>query len=317
MKIIRSFFVGLMLIGFIANAQDKYKPVIDGPYRVLFHPAKYGDAINDHTVFQDKDSNWRVIGILSSGPNLLVTHSFVHGVGPSLDKEMAELPPLFERYPDHDLKYAPHVIVDNCGYHLFTGPGKIRHYTSPDGISWTFKDYVIKSDWGNLRDTMVIKIAEKQWLMYATDRENSITVFESNDLDHWTRKGTAFKAIKPATVYPKLIDISSCESPFVIFYQGYYYLSVCLTTTRNSNYSNTVIFRSRDPYNFGVYAASGKGQTADYVTTLSAHAAEYIRDKDGNWFITSCGWRQFRTPGGAAKGALNIAPLKWEKDSSH
>ena len=102
---------------------------------------------------------------------------------------------------------------------------------------------------------------------------------------------------------------------FVIFYQGYYYLSTCLTSgLKPSSYSNTVIIRSPDPYDFGVYAQGGPGQTSDYVTTLAAHAAEYIQDQDGKWYITSAGWREFPTPPGATKGALNIAPLRWEKD---
>jgi len=313
-------FLGLAIASLLficpaANAQEKFKPVIAGPYRVLFQPARSGDDINDHTVFQDRDGNWRMIGILSKGLNLLNTPGFAHGVGSSLNAEMTELPPLFENYPDHDRKWAPHVIVEKGVYHLYAGPGKIRHYTSPDGVNWTFQEIVIPSDWANLRDTMVLKIADGKWLMYVTDRDNSISVFESSDLDHWIRRVTAFHAIKPAPVYPPSLDISACESPFVIYYQGYYYLSTCLTSgIKPRSYSNTVIVRSLDPYHFGVYAQAGPGQTSDYVTTLAAHAAEYIQDQDGNWYITSAGWRQFPTPKGAAKGALNLAPLKWEKE---
>jgi arabinan endo-1,5-alpha-L-arabinosidase len=316
MKKMFGFYCAFLLLASAgASAQEKWSPEISGPYRILFQPQKYGDAINDHTVFQDREGNFRMVGILSKGLNLLLTPSFAHGVGTSLSAPLAEQPPLFADYPDRDKKWAPHVIVEKGIYHLYAGPGKIRHYTSPDGINWTFKDYVIKSDWPNLRDTMVIKIAEGKWLMYATDRQNSVTVFESTDLDHWTRKGTAFKAIKPATVFPKWEDISACESPFVIFYQGYYYLSVCLTTSsfKPGNYINTVVVRSKDPYNFGVFAAGGPGQTADYAATLKAHCAELIRDQDGNWFITSAGWREFPIPKGTVKGTLSIAPIKWVK----
>jgi len=316
--VVRYFFVlviaSAVLTGQVADAQEKFKPVISGPYRVLFRPSRYGDTINDHTVFADKYGEWRMIGILSRRLNLLNTPAFAHGVGSSLDVEMRELPPLFGSYPDRDRKWAPHVIVEKGVYHLYAGPGKIRHYASGDGVNWTFQKIVIRSDWANLRDTMVMKIADGEWLMYVTDRDNSISIFESGDLESWTRRGAAFHAIKPAPVYPRFIDISACESPFVIYYKGYYYLSTCLTNSfRFKSYSNTVIVRSADPRNFGVYAQGGYGQTSDYVTTLDAHAAEYIQDHDGNWHITSAGWRS-PTPKGATKGALNIAPLKWEKE---
>ena len=237
---------------------------------------------------------------------------------------MKELPVIFKDDPDQKPKWAPHVIKDNGVYHLYAGPDKIRHYTSPDGINWTFQAYVIDRPFSNLRDTMVIKIADQKWLMYAVDSQNTVSVFESSDFNHWTWKGTAFKAIKPAPVYPKWINISACESPFVIYFNGYYYLSVCLTaSTQPSTYSNTVIIRSKNPYDFGIYAGGGigaetgvsaaQGQTAEYVTTLSAHAAEYIQDQDGNWYITSCGWRGWKTPIGAKPGSLSIAPIKWVK----
>jgi len=307
-----SWFFLLLLGSFYAQGQEKWAPVMDGPYRTLFKPAKYGDTINDHAVFLDAQGNCRMIGILSKGLNLLLTPSFAHGVGPSLKAQMTELPPLFADYPDRDKKWAPHVIVEKGLYHLYAGPGKIRHYTSQDGVNWTFKDIVIKSDWPDLRDTMVLKISDGKWLMYVTDQHNSITVYESKDLDNWVRKGTAFQAKKPATVYSKWNNISACESPFVFFYDGYYYLSICLTNGfMPKTYSDTVIVRSKDPYNFGVFAAGGPGQTSDYVTTLKAHCAEYIKDQDGNWFITSAGWREFPTPKGTVKGTLSIAPIKW------
>lgn len=312
-----------LLISGAAGGQDKFKPEIAGPYRVLFKPVQSGDAINDHTVFQDAKGNWRMIGIVSRGNGLvetLLTPAFAHAVSPSLNQEMKELPVIFADYPDTRPKWAPHIIKDTGVYHLYAGPNKIRHYTSSDGVNWTFDSYVIDRPFSNLRDTMVIKIGERLWLMYATDSQNTISVFESTDLEKWEWKGTAFKAIKPAPVYPKWIDISACESPFVIYYNGYYYLSVCLTASNQpSSYSNTVIIRSKNPYDFGVYSGAQTGvsaprtQTAEYVTTLSAHAAEYIQDQDGNWWITSCGWHGGKTPQGFEPGTLSIAPLKWIK----
>jgi len=307
-------FALIFAAGFGAAAQEKFSPVIAGPYRVLFQPEKRGKAVNDHTIFQDAQGDWRMIGILVTGINILDTPWFAHGVTRSLEKQMDELAPLFGAYPDRGRKYAPHVIVDQGIYHLYAGPGKIRHYLSRDGIDWEFKGIVIDTGWPHLRDTMVLKIGDSQWLMYATDRDNSIAVFESADLNRWSRKGAAFKAKKPAPVYPAWLNISACESPFVIYYHGYYYLSVCLTSAlKPSSYNNTVIIRSKNPLDFGVFAQGGKGQTSEHVTTLASHASEYIRDKEGNWHITSCGFREFKPAKGAKRGVLSIAPLKWVK----
>ncbi|OPZ04230.1 MAG: hypothetical protein BWZ08_02738 [candidate division BRC1 bacterium ADurb.BinA292] len=38
------------------------------------------------------------------------------------------------------------------------------------------------------------------------------------------------------------------------------------------------------------------------MATLNAHAAEVIRDVDGKWYITHCGW---------GRGGAYIAPLYW------
>ena len=40
-------------------------------------------------------------------------------------------------------------------------------------------------------------------------------------------------------------------------------------------------------------------------TRIPAHAAEIVRDADGNWFISHAGWMS---------GPLALAPLHWNDD---
>ena len=305
--------IGLLLLTATAQAQTKSQPVIAGPWRVLFAPKISGDYVNDHTLFQDPKGDWHAIGITSHGRawSGFDERFFAHGVTPALDQEMTELAPLFKGAPDRRRKWAPHVIQSQGSYHLYCGPGAIRHFTSTDGYHWNYEGIAIAKPWWSFRDTMVLELSPGHWLMYATDQGDRVSVYESNDLFTWTRHGTAFRAIRPAPIWGG-IPISATESPFVVKLGDYYYLSVCLTNSDRKTYTNTVIVRSKNPYDFGVYAAGGPGQTAEFVTTLSTHAAEYVQDQKGDWSITSGGWKGYPAPAGVAPGTLVIAPLQWE-----
>jgi hypothetical protein len=296
-----------------ASAQEKFQPALAGPWHTLFAPKNSGDYINDHTLFQDPQGNWRLIGITSPGRSWtgLDERYFAHGISPSLDQEMTELDPLFKGTPDRRRKWAPHVIKDQDVYHLFAGPGSIRHFTSRNGLDWKYEGVAIAKPWWNFRDTMVLELAPGHWLMFATDQGDRVSVYESDDLFTWRRHGAAFRAVRPAPIWG-WIPISATESPFVVKIGDYYYLSVCLTNYGRKTYTNTVIVRSKDPFDFGAYAAGGPGETAEYVTTLPAHCAEFIQDRQGNWYITSGGWKNYPTPAGVPPGTLAIAPIKWE-----
>ncbi|OGP60605.1 MAG: hypothetical protein A2V67_14350 [Deltaproteobacteria bacterium RBG_13_61_14] len=298
-----------------AQEPGRYQPVIAGEWRVLYRPVKAGPHVNDHTLFQDADGNWRFVGIATHRLLDLVTPYLGHAVGPSLEEPMQELPVLFRSDPDHRPKWAPHVVEDQGTWHLFCGPGRIRHYTSPDGIRWTFHDIAIRPGWASFRDCMVLKLDRSQWLMYCTDRDNTVSVYRSPDLFQWNFGQTAFRAVKPAAVYPRMPygGISATESPFVMAYAGAYYLSVCLTSSSQpSSYAQTIVVRSENPLDFGVYAAGGPGETADLVTILPTHAAEYIHTPDGRWYITACGWSAYPGVEGKIPGSVSIAPLVWD-----
>jgi hypothetical protein len=311
------FFLVLFATSASGLAQEKsarYVPVIDSPWQTLFEPGIEGDYINDHAVFQDTEGDWHLIGISSHHGNILREIYFAHGVTSSLDEPMRELPRLFDGYPDTKRKYAPYVFKEGDTYHLYAGPGDIRHYISRDGYEWEFVGIAIPADWSGLRDTMVIKLDDGTYLQYACDG-NKISVWESGELYNWKNKRTAFTARFPAPVWPKGFP-GSAESPFVIKYGNYYYLSVCLTNypLYLNSYNNTIIVRSKDPYEFGVFTAGTKKQTSQHVTTLKCHCAEYIQDENGQWHITSGGWLGFPSHKGKKQGTAAIADLRWEKE---
>jgi hypothetical protein len=86
-----------------------------------------------------------------------------------------------------------------------------------------------------------------------------------------------------------------------------YYLFITYTDCAKDNYHNTLVFCSDDPTNFGDY--TGDNEEDLVVARLHAHAPEVIRDSDGQWYLTTCGWPGFNTP---AEGGVAIARLEWK-----
>ena len=68
-----------------------------------------------------------------------------------------------------------------------------------------------------------------------------------------------------------------------------------------------MLFRSRNPFDFGTYA----GGDAEPAARLAAHAPEYLVDPDtGQWYVTSAGWtgEHFGT---VIPGSVAIRELEW------
>lgn len=174
------------------------------------------------------------------------------------------------------------------------------------------------------RDAMIIKVDDDfkdKWLLYAcallnTDKEpycSGVELFESYDLMNWESIGFALTSSEGVPYYN---PIGGFESPFVMKYGDYYYLSITYYGYNNnvpyrSTYKNTIVFRSLEPdnpYDFGNY----NGDESMIVTRLDTHAPEYIFDPETNkWYITNCGWPDMDIP---FPGGVAIAELKWQKD---
>jgi beta-fructofuranosidase len=74
-----------------------------------------------------------------------------------------------------------------------------------------------------------------------------------------------------------------------------------------AGYHETLLFRSRNPFDFGVYS----GDDSEVVARIHAHAPEYLQDPDtGLWYVTSAGW-----PGDffgtVVPGSVAIRELDW------
>jgi hypothetical protein len=167
-----------------------------------------------------------------------------------------------------------------------------------------------------------LQVAENQWLMYCTGRGlffSRVDIYQSFNLEEW-------QYIRPALLNDwgseRNSAYASTESPNVLLYRGRYYLSVTFNNETpvffgllmlfkkwpgRQSYNDTRVFHSTSPYDFGVHR--GKRNSATLLTTLEAHAPEWIYtvDKD-QWYITTCGWPWVST---LTQGEAAIAPLEF------
>ncbi len=302
-----------------------YIPRIAGPWRLLFRPQKWGYYVNDHTVFQDAEGNWRLIGITSKtngDPNQ--EKYFAVGVS----KEFPPASGMVEDEPVADfgeLAWAPHVIHDGNKYRMFWSPHKLHQMESVDGIHWENHQVTISAPMHKFfRDPMVLQVAPGQWLLYTTARGayySRIDIYQSFNLTEW-------QYIRPALVSgwgsERNSPFASMESPFVVKYQGRYYLFFTYNNDsffphgilmlfkiwlNKESYNDTLVFHSDNPYDFGLY--QGMNRSPTLLTRLRAHAPEIIYNpEDSSYYITTAGWPWAAT---LTSGEVAVAPLVWEK----
>lgn len=300
-----------------------YSPVITDNYRTLFKPEKYGYYINDHTIFQDANGNWRLIGITSKtegDPN--AEKYFAVGKSTAFPAPMQEDKPVADV---GELAWAPHVIQHNTMYHMFWSPHKLHYAISKDGVNWNNHTVIMKAPYNKFfRDCMIVKVAEDQWLLYTTARGfffSQIDVYQSFNLTEWQYIRTALSSSWGSE---RNSPLASMESPFVVKYNDGYYLSFTYNNDTlfihgllllfkiwldKESYNDTLLLFSDNPYDFGVYR--GKTRTPNIVATLNAHAPEWVYvPHTKQWYITTCGWKWVAT---LTNGEVAIAPVKWEQ----
>ncbi|MBQ3711922.1 MAG: hypothetical protein II891_05955 [Bacteroidales bacterium] len=304
-----------------------------------------GAGIND-------SQRWNVIGITNyslSGPEN-ETH-FAYGVGNSLASGKFEDNPLnggiimdaFDKQADPTpnprregvLCWAPHVVYHEGAYHIFyfsilSGRWNIEHAVSTDLVNWEDKTRELSlvipdenhpwlimddGDVAQTRDPMILKY-EAGWLMYATSlwmdgtvKRGAVAVYESPDLDTWTFRGFALRNLAGAPNAP----YSTCESPFVIFKDGKYILSVTITVSDQNTYHDSIIFVSDNPFDFGTYSGALKlNESPCYAGRVPAHCPEYIYDSESDkWYVTTAGWTNLVKYDGAL-GGVGIAEIEWK-----
>lgn len=298
----------------MAGLPGSMRPQLAGrPWRPLFTPRLTGCYVNDHSVIRTRDGRWHVIGITKMTPEVGSDHEryFCHGSGPSLvHGDFAE------HWKVCDWGYrawAPTIVLDQQRYVMLFGPDIMRAAISHDDElnAWNEVPCSVAGcpPGGNLRDQMVLRLDGDTWLMYATAwREGcgAISVFVSEDLLNWRFVRYAWRTTQnvPQALW------SAAESPFVFEYDGAFFLSVTYTSSLEGpqGYHNTLLFRSNNPFDFGVYSGN---DGAEVCAKLPLHAPEYIREPDsGQWYVTSCGW-----PGeffqAVIPGSVAITELEW------
>lgn len=300
-------------------------PRIAGEWQTLFRPERSGHYINDHTVYQDAERNWRLIGITSKTDGDYNREKYF-AVGVS-----ADFPPaggMTEAKPIADfgeLAWAPHVIHAGEKYYIFWSPHKLHQMESKDGIFWENHEVIMPAPLHKFfRDGMVLQIAEKQWLLYATARGryySQVDIYQSFDLRAWQYIRTALSS---GWGGERNSPFSSMESPFVVDYQGHYYLSLTYNNgsffwpgilllfkvwPNPTSYNETLVFHSDNPYDFGVYR--GRNNSPTLLTKLETHSPEFVYNPDtDSWYITTAGWPWVAT---LTSGEVAVAPLEWRK----
>ena len=302
-------------------------PQIAGEWKTLFQPQESGHYINDHTVYRDAEGNWRLIGITSkTDGDYNQEKYFAVGVGADFPpvNGMTEAEPLADF---GELAWAPHVIHDGAKYHIFWSPHKLHQMESRDGITWENHKVTMPAPHHKFfRDGMVLQVAKDQWLLYTTARGryySQIDIYQSFDLEQWqyirTALGSGFGSERNS-------PFSSMESPFVVDYQGHYYLSLTynndsffwpgiLLTMKiwpnRASYNETLVFHSDNPYDFGIYR--GRANSPTLLTELESHAPEFIHNPEtDSWYITTAGWPWVAT---LTSGEVAVAPLEWQRKS--
>ena len=280
----------------------------DGEWKLLLKPYRYASYINDHTIFK-VGSKWRLLGTCAKGDyKFFRERFFIKGKSNSLDREMKEVGTKFKKLPHSGIKIAPHVYYDKQSrkYHLyFASAFTINHFHSDNGEIWWKAPAVVRSWWPATRDPYVVKIKSK-YAMYLTDFGNKISVYTSKDLFKWKKKGVAFRL---GNEVPRSLN-SSCESSTIFKFGDWYLLLTTITPApegRRYNYTRTIAFCSKNPYDFGTYS-EGDDNTTIKCGVLEAHAPEVIKD-GGNLYITTCGWRGFPKPVGVDGEGVYIRRL--------
>lgn len=308
-----------------------------GPFQHIYDPGVGEDEqwyINDHSVIHGNNGKWHLFGITrEEPPHFMQERNLAHATSPELtawpwEKQPFALTAEYEQHGEVHL-WAPHVIEHDGTYYMYYCAGashgqpreevtaatrdprnyRIHLATSTDLWEWErHEENPLFTDGWSGRDPMVIRLPEDldatgasgeslagKWIMYYTatdppDGGNRIVAYRtSDDLIHWSDRAVAYR--DPTTGRGG----GTTESPFVVRRGDWYYLFIAPRGGPGNGYAyaGTDIFRSRSPVGF---------KPEDIVGHIPAHAAEVVRDTDGQWYITHCGWGQ---------GGVYLAPLRW------
>jgi arabinan endo-1,5-alpha-L-arabinosidase len=299
--------LALFVVGSAMGAETAKKDLVKaGDFVKIYDPSVGEDSkwyINDHCFIRGNDGLWHLFGITHREPaDPMNERHFAHATAKTLlqkqwDKQPFALSVAAKPWREIHL-WAPHVVEHDGLYYMFYCAGdedhtkyKLHLATSKDLRKWNrVKENPMVVDGFDARDPFVTKVGDK-WVMYYTatskpsENSNHIVVrLTSEDLVHWSNRKVVF------TDPSKGKWGGPTESPFVVRRGDSWYLFI---GPRNGAYNSTDVFRSNDPFQWRI---------EDRVGHIASHAAEVVRDLDGKWYVSRCGW---------GEGGVYLAPLIW------
>ena len=245
---------------------------------------------NDHTFIKDDKNQWHCFGITkpwTTGDN---GHSgeglCFHAVAPAGTFAQAVR---FQAWRDMpkihvgDCGWAPMAVKIGQEYSLIGS--HLGRATSTDLYTWTDKGKLkIK---GKGRDPNIMFWKNTYYLLRCAG--NGVSLVTSADFVHWT---------DPVVIYRPEKESYQTESPFLVPYEGLFYLFWTLWDQADKTTSGycprTYVHCSESPVDF-----HGRPILAEFTV----HAPEIIQDEDGQWFMSSADHPH---------RGISVAPLVWE-----
>jgi len=285
--------------------ESRFVPtLVSGGFTRIYNPSIGEDKdwyINDHCFIRGRDNQWHLFGITHEEPaKPWDEDNLAHATQGNLlqfpwKKQAFALSVKSERWDEFHL-WAPHVVFHEGKYYMFYCAGdregdkyKIHLATSRDLWKWKrHPENPVVRDGYHARDPFVMKV-QNEWAMYYTatskpEGGNHVVAYRtSRDLVHWGERKIAFTDPSVGK------GGGPTESPFVVQRGDLYYLFI----GPRGGYAGTDVFQSTDPFDF---------KPENKVGHIESHAAEVIRDLDGKWYVSHCGW---------GEGGVYLAPLYW------
>ncbi|MCC6123858.1 MAG: glycosyl hydrolase family 32 [Pirellulales bacterium] len=301
--------LALAVASSISPAQEPQKPrekvlLKAGEFVKIYDPSvgeKEKWYINDHCFIYGA-GKWHLFGITNPEPSKPMSERvFAHATADKLrqqpwDKQPFALTVATEKPWNEVHLWAPCVVSHEGAYYMFYCAGdkdhskyKIHLATSKDLKTWTrHPRNPLVVDGFDGRDPFVTRHGG-EWLMYYTANSapqggnHVVACVRSSDLITWGGKQVVYTDPSQGTYG------GPTESPFVVRRGKNYYLFV----GPRPEYNGTDVFLSDDPFHWTI---------ENKVGHLRSHAAEVIRDWDGKWHVSRCGW---------GEGGVYLAPLIW------
>lgn len=307
----KNILMPLVIIMVFLQSGSQAEDVNSGKFFKIYDPSISDTEkwyINDHCFIRGIDGVWHLFGITDREPlnPSSNTINFAHATALKLTQSPWDKKPYAltaDANAGEKQLWAPHIILHDGTYYMFycagslKGSSKYRIHlaTSKDLITWTrHPANPMVVDGYDARDPFILKIGN-EWVMYYTATSTPrggnhiVACCKSNDLIHWGQRSVVFTDTSVGTFG------GPTESPQVIRRGEYYYLFIGPRDEKGceDSYRNTTVFRSKDPFKWTI---------EDRVGQITAHAVEVVRDVDGQWYISHCGWGQ---------GGVYLAKLNW------